>query len=155
WNGFIVPGSTLRYGSSLRNVTRSPRASSSAPSDAEESPLPSDDSTPPVTKMNLVGRLVIAPPSPASSHERLGSRPGVAHANRMNRHERLRERVDGEKAAFECLVGRAERALRTGDSFKTQVDRVNAATVAVVDHLHPRIRVDAHEPSHFDLVPGL
>src|SRR5215475_14284268 len=50
----MVPGSTLMYGSSLRWVILSPRFSSSAPRDADESPLPSDDTTPPVTKMYLV-----------------------------------------------------------------------------------------------------
>ena len=35
-------------------VTVSPRVCSSAPSDAAARPLPSDDSTPPVTKMYLV-----------------------------------------------------------------------------------------------------
>src|SRR5207248_9709697 len=52
--GLIVPGSTLMYGSSLRWVILRPRFSSRAPSDAEESPLPSDETTPPVTKRYLV-----------------------------------------------------------------------------------------------------
>src|SRR4051812_46929121 len=34
--------------------TRSPRFSSSAPMDADASPLPREDTTPPVTKMNFV-----------------------------------------------------------------------------------------------------
>src|SRR4029453_1638367 len=50
----MVPGSTLMYGSILTSVTRRPRASRSAPIDAEATPLPSDDTTPPVTKMNFV-----------------------------------------------------------------------------------------------------
>src|SRR4029453_8715420 len=78
WNGFIVPGSTFRYGSSLRNVILRPGASSTAPRDAHESPLPSDDSTPPVTKMNLVGRLLIVPPLFGSSHDRPTPRCCVA-----------------------------------------------------------------------------
>src|SRR6185295_13989762 len=36
------------------SVTRKPRASSKDPIDAAASPLPSEDTTPPVTKMNLV-----------------------------------------------------------------------------------------------------
>src|SRR4051812_33560019 len=52
-------------------VTRSPRFSSSAPIDADARPLPSDDTTPPVTKMNLVClpggrpamRLLVGPPT--------------------------------------------------------------------------------------------
>src|SRR5574337_778037 len=35
-------------------VTLTPRLSSKQPMDAEANPLPSDDSAPPVTKMNLV-----------------------------------------------------------------------------------------------------
>ena len=42
------------YGSSFWIVTLRPRFSSSAPIDADASPLPSDETTPPVTKMNLV-----------------------------------------------------------------------------------------------------
>src|SRR5690348_7183810 len=42
------------YGSSLTNVTRSPRASSRAPSDAEARPLPIDETTPPVVKTYFV-----------------------------------------------------------------------------------------------------
>src|SRR5262249_57704835 len=51
WYGLIVPASTLRYGSIFCSATRYPRASSSAPMDAAASPLPSEDTTPPVTKM--------------------------------------------------------------------------------------------------------
>src|SRR4029450_11958709 len=41
-------------GAPVATVTVSPRAASSAPIDAEATPLPRDDTTPPVTKMNLV-----------------------------------------------------------------------------------------------------
>src|SRR4029450_9302218 len=51
WNGFMVPGSTLMYGSSFCMVTRRPRAFIRRPSDAAVRPLPSDEATPPVTKM--------------------------------------------------------------------------------------------------------
>lgn len=54
WNGFIVPGSTFRYGSSFCIVTRRPRAFSSAPRLEAVRPLPRDEATPPVTKMCLV-----------------------------------------------------------------------------------------------------
>ena len=43
------------YGSSLRSVTRSPRASRSAPTDALARPFPIDDTTPPVTNTYFVG----------------------------------------------------------------------------------------------------
>src|SRR3990167_7460310 len=49
----IVPASTLMYGSIFWSVTRKPRASRSDPIDAAARPLPSDDTTPPVTKMNF------------------------------------------------------------------------------------------------------
>ena len=39
------------YGSNLSMVTRSPRSTSNRPSDAAAIPFPSDDTTPPVTKM--------------------------------------------------------------------------------------------------------
>src|SRR5579863_9490048 len=53
----MVPGSTLRYGSNFCNVTRSPRLSSRHPIDAAAMPLPKDETTPPVTKMNLAIRF--------------------------------------------------------------------------------------------------
>src|SRR5512139_1761782 len=52
----MVPGSTLMYGSSFCIVTRYPWSSSSRPIEAAASPLPSDDTTPPVTKMYFTGR---------------------------------------------------------------------------------------------------
>src|SRR5580765_5723783 len=53
WNGDMVPGSTLRYGSSLISVTCNPRASSNAPIEEAARPLPRLETTPPVTKMYL------------------------------------------------------------------------------------------------------
>src|SRR3970282_1861623 len=43
------------YGSSLSIVIRNPRASRSAPMEAAAIPLPREETTPPVTKMNLIG----------------------------------------------------------------------------------------------------
>src|SRR6478609_7955264 len=54
WNGFIVPGSTFRYGSSFCITTRRPRAVRRLPKLAAVKPLPSEETTPPVTKMCLV-----------------------------------------------------------------------------------------------------
>src|SRR5918992_3782581 len=54
WNGDIVPGSTFRYGSNFSIVTRSPRSTSRRPIDAAAMPFPSDETTPPVTKMYLL-----------------------------------------------------------------------------------------------------
>ena len=47
----MVPGSTFMYGSSFCAATFSPRAFSSRPSEAAVMPLPSPETTPPVTKM--------------------------------------------------------------------------------------------------------
>src|SRR5437667_9589656 len=47
----MVPGSTLRYGSNFIRLTLMPRLSSRHPMEAAASPLPSEDTTPPVTKM--------------------------------------------------------------------------------------------------------
>src|SRR5512139_3580458 len=50
------------------------RLSSRAPIDADASPLPSDDTTPPVTNMNLVMRLpLLAIPTPLTRRESAGS----------------------------------------------------------------------------------
>src|SRR5215210_474091 len=50
----MVPGSTLRYGSSFCMETRNPRATSRLPRLDAVSPLPSEEATPPVTKRCLV-----------------------------------------------------------------------------------------------------
>src|ERR1700690_464295 len=47
----MVPGSTFRYGSHFWRVTRSPRLSSRQPIEAAATPLPSEETTPPVTKI--------------------------------------------------------------------------------------------------------
>src|SRR5580765_881745 len=56
----MVPASTLMYGSIFCSVTRSPRDSRSEPIEAAASPLPREDTTPPVTKMNFA--LTLTPP---------------------------------------------------------------------------------------------
>src|SRR5688572_20777164 len=55
----MVPGSTLRYGSNFCSATLRPRFSSSVPSAAAVRPLPSELTTPPVTKMNFISNLEI------------------------------------------------------------------------------------------------
>src|SRR5260370_24700399 len=57
------------YGSIFWSVTRKPRASSSEPMEADAKPLPSDDTTPPVTKMYFV----------ATSSSLLPGRKPVSH----------------------------------------------------------------------------
>src|SRR6266511_125424 len=56
WNRFIVPGSTLRYGSSFCMVTRRPRALRRLPRLLAVRPLPSEEATPPVTNTCFVVR---------------------------------------------------------------------------------------------------
>ena len=51
WKGFIVPGSTLIYGSSFCIATLMPRARRSRPRLDAVRPFPSEETTPPVTKM--------------------------------------------------------------------------------------------------------
>src|SRR3954468_9644 len=58
----MVPGSTLMYGSNFCMVTLNPRSTSRRPSEAAAMPFPSEDTTPPVTKMYLVAvEPVISP----------------------------------------------------------------------------------------------
>src|SRR5438067_12495205 len=58
WNGLIVPGSTLRYGSNFWSWTRNPRALSNRPSEAATIPFPSAETTPPVTKTYFGARAL-------------------------------------------------------------------------------------------------
>src|SRR5579862_3194903 len=58
WNGLIVPGSTLRYGSNFWSWTRRPRALSSRPSEAATIPFPRAETTPPVTKTYFGARAL-------------------------------------------------------------------------------------------------
>src|SRR5271163_2896365 len=47
----MVPGSTLRYGSHFCRVTLKPRLSRRQPIEEAATPLPSEETTPPVTKI--------------------------------------------------------------------------------------------------------
>src|ERR1700756_5341131 len=58
WNGLIVPGSTFRYGSNFCSWTRRPRALRRRPSEAATIPLPSAETTPPVTKTYFGARVL-------------------------------------------------------------------------------------------------
>src|SRR6476659_268025 len=58
WNGLIVPGSTLRYGSNFWSWTRRPRALSRRPSEAATIPFPRAETTPPVTKTYFGARAL-------------------------------------------------------------------------------------------------
>ena len=56
----MVPGSTLMYGSSFIMLILRPRASRMAPSEAEAMPLPSEDTTPPVTNTKRAMEYTVA-----------------------------------------------------------------------------------------------
>src|ERR1700726_1777989 len=78
----MVPGSTFTYGSNFIKVTVKPRASRIAPTDAAATPLPREDTTPPVMKMYLVAMVNSPqvslssprPPLPATARPDLGAR---------------------------------------------------------------------------------
>src|SRR5437763_16885349 len=94
WNGLIVPGSTFRYGSNFCNWTRRPRALSSRPSEAATIPLPSAETTPPVTKTYLVSRALTGfQGSSARGRTRSGFLTGAQER------VQARERLDREAAA--------------------------------------------------------
>src|SRR4051812_27337568 len=67
------------YGSSFMCVTCSPRASINAPIDADVSPLPIEETTPPVTNTNLVRRLTGGSPCRTSPYHALLVRAPLPH----------------------------------------------------------------------------
>src|SRR5436305_3554055 len=121
WNGLIVPGSTFRYGSNFWSCTFSPRALSSRPSDAATIPLPSAETTPPVTKTYLGARALTGfQGSSAGGWTRSGF---LARAEeRVQPRERLdreaaaepdqERRLDREGDLGAVVRGRAQRQLR-------------------------------------------
>src|SRR3954469_18669627 len=119
WNGDIVPGSTFRYGSNFCSCTFRPRAFSRRPSDAATIPLPSAETTPPVTKTYLGARALTGfEGSRASGHslrliagldEVVEPREGVDREAPAHREER---RVDDEGHARAPLARRRELDLR-------------------------------------------
>src|SRR3989304_2646589 len=82
----MVPASTLMYGSILSSVTRKPRASSSEPMEAAARPLPRDDTTPPVTKMNfgVTGTLLSSSALRSNRRRPRAHRPSSARARRVS-----------------------------------------------------------------------
>src|SRR5258708_4014826 len=73
----MVPGSTFRYGSNFMRLTFSPRLSSRLPMEAAASPLPSEDTTPPVTKRYFADMSS----SPLNADWVFGGRLPGAHGN--------------------------------------------------------------------------
>src|SRR6185312_8277126 len=121
WNGLIVPGSTLRYGSNFWSWTRSPRALSSRPSEAATIPLPRADTTPPVTKTYFGARVLTGFQGSSGGGRRLYGR---LPDERREAGERLRgsapaeaaesRRFDGERGLRLCVLHRLEVELDLG-----------------------------------------
>src|SRR4030088_2554731 len=55
----MVPGSTLRYGSHFCRVTLKPRLSRRQPMEEAATPFPSEETTPPVTKIYFGAILAV------------------------------------------------------------------------------------------------
>src|SRR5262245_28612137 len=93
------------YGSNFWSLTLYPCPSSRHPIDAAASPLPSEDTTPPVTKMNLVARpSVIDTPGRADPGVTRASTGGRRRQQAAHMFEVLR-RVDFYRieCRFHCL----------------------------------------------------
>src|SRR5260370_29793759 len=60
----MVPGSTFRYGSHFCRVTLKPRLSRRQPMEEAATPFPSDETTPPVTKIYFGAILIARVPTP-------------------------------------------------------------------------------------------
>src|SRR5215217_4730924 len=93
WNGDIVPGSTLMYGSNFWMATLRPRETSRRPIEAAAMPLPREETTPPVMKMNRVrGRCSgINSPwvSPSVEGRPAASRAGAPRSRRLQQLARV------------------------------------------------------------------
>src|SRR3984893_14267138 len=80
WNGLMVPGSTLRYGSHFCRVTLKPRLSRRQPIEEAATPFPSEETTPPVTKIYFGAILA------ALGSLTLSSVPGLLALHRSDVH---------------------------------------------------------------------
>ena len=85
----MVPGSTLMYGSSFTMLTLSPRDSRMAPREAAAMPLPSEETTPPVTQIKRVIVSTVA----KKGGIRIGDAPGTS---------KWRERITGITTGAQC-----------------------------------------------------
>src|SRR3954469_9090528 len=143
WNGLIVPGSTLMYGSNFWTCTLRPRDLSSRPSDAAVMPLPSDETTPPVTKTNFATYIPLPAARLTGFHVTSGSgrRHGL-HEVEEAFHRTLRvSSADGDRHD-RVLVPRAQRDVHVGRRLE-QVPRPALVLVDLADQEH---RLDAPPP---------
>src|SRR5205807_6381372 len=107
WNGLIVPGSTLRYGSNFCSWTRRPRALSRRPSEAATIPFPRAETTPPVTKTYFGARALTGfQGSTPSGGRLLGSWTDECSELRQ------RQRQRGERATDPAEPGRLDEERR-------------------------------------------
>src|SRR6478735_10965506 len=91
------------YGSSFMCVTRSPRASINAPIDADVSPLPIEETTPPVTNTNLVRRLTGGSPCRTCPYHALTSPAPLSHISARSHGNPLRpQRKLHRRGASKC-----------------------------------------------------
>src|SRR3954471_18257660 len=113
WNGLIVPGSMFRYGSNFCTWTLRPRAFSSRPSEAATMPLPSAETTPPVTNTYFVGRSLIASSGWGSGlrERRSGRFPGESPRARNLAWERSRPLRHGRPPPGRSSADRREELL--------------------------------------------
>src|SRR5262249_41456016 len=102
----MVPGSTFRYGSHFCKLTLKPRLSRRQPIEEAATPLPSEETTPPVTNIYFgairIARAVTRFTAPDFSH--LSGRPTIARRGVRGRCT-LRPRVRNT-AAYEQLWAR-------------------------------------------------
>src|SRR5687768_8838758 len=90
----MVPGSTFIYGSSLRKLILTPRASSRLPMEALARPFPSDERTPPVTKIYFIASSLFTENRPAA--------PRVEQHRRNPKNSPRRHGEHGED--FDCFL---------------------------------------------------
>src|SRR4029078_6568438 len=98
------------YGASLMCVTRRPRASINAPIDAAPRPLPIEETTPPVTKTNLV-RLLMAV-APCLGREKFRYRPLETRAFSATGGSSQRDRAEACRVAKRAAPSAAVTAAR-------------------------------------------
>src|SRR5438445_9791787 len=150
WNGDIVPGSTLRYGSNFWSWTRRPRAFSNRPSEAATIPFPRAETTPPVTKTYFGARALTGFQGSTRGGRGLG---GLRTDERGEPRERLRREVAADAAEARRLDG--ERHLRpVGVRREPELD-VDAGGEQLEGHSRARHDVEHEQlPAHLGSPPG-